>query len=352
MSRKLIALLVSVLMIASMAVPAALAEAQPTISLTVWNEPNEDPAMNMYLQAEKATGVKVNVTVIPETEYSSKLNQMVASKSDADIMIVWECDLANFAQANGILKLDDYLAKSTIDQTDFVDAVANLSKGMGATYGLPWCAATEILYYNQDMFDAAGVSYPTNDWSYADFLAAAQKLTQKNADGTTKVYGCTLPNLQTWWAGVGAAGDQVFDPSNGHLVIGDGATKFRDRLRADGQGRRDAAALLRQPRDLFSSGMAAMSWQGSWQIGTYGGNLPFNWGHRGAAQGRASVQHAAHRLLHHLLHLQEPRRGLEGHRVPDGARRPGHQLQVLRQPVRAEGHRGQGRLEGRRRHVD
>ena len=276
MSRKLIALLLRVLMIAAMAVPVAMAEAQPTVSLTVWNEPNEDPAMNMYLQAEKATGVKVNVTVIPETEYSSKLNQMVASKSDADIMIVWECDLKNFVEANGILKLDDYLAKSSIDQKDFIDAVANLSSGLGATYGLPWCAATEILYYNQDMFDAAGIAYPTNDWTYADFQAAAQKLTQKNADGTTKVYGCTLPNLQTWWAGVGAAGDQVYDPSNGQLVIGDGATKFVT----------DCAQMVKdgvmpQPSsdtaDLFSSGMAAMSWQGSWQIGTYGGNLPFNW---------------------------------------------------------------------------
>lgn len=275
MSRKLVALLLSVLMLASLAAPA-LAEAQPTVTLTVWNEPKEDPAMNMYYQCEQATGIKVDVTVIPETEYSSKLNQMVASKSDADIMIVWECDLANFVEAGGILPLDDYIAKSSIDKNDFVDAVAQLSAGLGATYGLPWCAATEILYYNQDMFDAAGIAYPTNEWSYADFLAAARALTKKNADGTTAVYGCTLPNLQTWWAGVGAAGDQVFDPASGELVIGEGAIKFVT----------DCAALVSegvmpQPSsdtaDLFSSGMAAMSWQGSWQIGTYGGSLPFNW---------------------------------------------------------------------------
>lgn len=275
MPRKMIAWLLALALLTLLA-PAALAGEASPVTLTVWNEPNENEALNMYKQCEIATGIPLEVTVIPESEYSSKLNQMVAAKSDADILIVWECDLGNFVEAGGVLPLDDYLAASAIDTTDFIDAVAQLSAGLGATYALPWCAATEILYYNQDLFDEAGIAYPTNDWSYEDFLAAARALTKKNADGSTAVYGCTLPNLQTWWAGVGAAGDEVYDPATGELVLGEGAVKFVT----------DCAALvaegvMQQPSsdtaDLFSSGMAAMSWQGSWQIGTYGGNLGFNW---------------------------------------------------------------------------
>ena len=274
MNRKLVALILCVLMLASL-VPA-IAEETPTVTLTVWNQPNENPELNMYYQAEQATGIKVDVTVIADTEYSSKLNQMVAAKSDADIMVVWECDLANFVAANGVLPLDDYLASSTINTSDFIEAVSNLSAGLGATYALPWCAATEILYYNKDMFDAAGVAYPTNDWSYADYQAAATALTQYNTDGSTAVYGCTLPNAQTWWAGVGAAGDQVFDNTTGELVIGDGAIKFVN----DCKAMVDAGVMPKPSSDgadLFSSGMAAMSWQGSWQIGVYSSNLTFNW---------------------------------------------------------------------------
>lgn len=247
-----------------------------TVSLIVWNEPMEDKEMDWYYQCEQATGIGVDVTVIPDTEYSSKLNQMVATKADADIMIVWENDIANFAQAGGILSLDDYLADSSIEQGDFIEAVASLSDGLGATYGLPWCAATEILYYNQGMFDAAGINYPNNDWSYEEFLAAAEALTQYNEDGSTSVYGCALPNAQTWWAGVGAAGDLIYDSSSGQLVIGDGAVSFL-------QSSKDMvdAGIMPEPSsdtaDLFSSGQAAMSWQGSWMIGVYGGNLDFNW---------------------------------------------------------------------------
>ena len=153
------------------------------ITLTVWNEPNKNDDLNMYLQAEKAIGIKIHVNVIPESEYSSKLNQMVATKDDSsDILVVWENDIRNFAEAKGIIPLDKYLKDSTINQDDFIDAVAALTDGLGATYGLPWCAATELLYYNQDMFDEAGIPYPNNDWSYKDFLAAAEKLTKYKDD--------------------------------------------------------------------------------------------------------------------------------------------------------------------------
>ena len=247
------------------------------ITISVWNEPNPDDALNMYLQAEKATGVKVNVNVIPESEYSSKLNQMVSTKDNSsDIFVVWENDIKNFAEAKGIVSLDKYLADSSINEDDFIDAVAQLTEGLGATYGLPWCAATEILYYNQDMFDEAGIAYPNNDWAYSDFLAAAEALTKYNADGTTAVYGFDIPNTQTWWAGIGGAGDQVYDAASGELVIGDGAVSFIE----------DCADLVKKgimpepssdTSDKFASGTAAMSWLGSWNIGTYGNKLDFNW---------------------------------------------------------------------------
>lgn len=247
------------------------------VSLSVWNEPHKDDALNMYLQAEKATGVKVNVNVIPESDYSSKLNQMVATKDDSiDIYVVWENDIANFAEANGIDALDDYLTNSTIDSNDFIDAVAELTEGLGATYGLPWCAATEILYYNQDMFDAAGIDYPDNDWAYDDFLVAAEKLTKLNNDGTTEVYGFDLPNLQTWWAGVGIKGDQVYDPATGQLVLGDGAVSFvQDTVDMAEAGIMPVPSS--DTSDNFGSGKAAMSWQGSWMIGSYADTLDFNW---------------------------------------------------------------------------
>lgn len=262
---------------ASTSSAAETSKGKTKIKISAWDQPPADDAMNMYVQAAKATGIDVEVTVIPASDYSSKLNQMVSTGADdIDIYIVWENDLGNFAKAKGIIPLDDYLKNSTIKTDDFIDAVAKLSGGLGATYGLPWCAATELLYYNKDMFDAAGIPYPTNNWSYADYKAAAEKLTKKGADGKTEVYGSTLPNTQTWWAGIGGAGDQVYDPSNGHLVIGDGAVSFISDV-ADMVKKGYMPAPSSDTADLFAGGKAAMAWQGSWIIGTYGNKLGFNW---------------------------------------------------------------------------
>ncbi|MDY5332577.1 MAG: extracellular solute-binding protein, partial [Porcincola intestinalis] len=129
-----------------------------SVTLAVWNEPNKDDALNMYKQCEKATGIQVDVTVIPESDYSSKLNQMVATKdSSTDIYVVWETDIKNFAETGGIINLDDDLKDSSINTGDMIDAVSKLTEGLGGTYGLPWCAAAEVMYYNKDMFDAAGI---------------------------------------------------------------------------------------------------------------------------------------------------------------------------------------------------
>lgn len=247
------------------------------LNITSWNEPNPDPELDMFTQCEKATGLDIDVSVIPEAEYSSKLNQMVSTGDDsADIYVVWENDIKNFAEVGGIVPMDDYLKDSNIESSDFIDAVEKLTDGLGGTYGLPWGAATEILYYNQDMFDAAGIAYPDNDWSYKDFMEAAEKLTQKNADGTTDVYGCTLPNTQTWWAGIGIAGDQIYDPSTGQLVIGTGAKAFLEDCTDMTQ-----KGIMPEPSsdttDLFASGKAAMQWAGSWNISSYADQLDFNW---------------------------------------------------------------------------
>lgn len=253
------------------------AAAGQKVTIAVWNEPNPKDELNMYLQCEKATGIDVEVTVIPESDYSSKLNQMVSTKdSSIDIYVVWENDIGNFAQVKGIVPLDSYLSDSTIKVDGFIDAVQQLSAGLGGIYGLPWCAATEIMYYNQDMFDDAGIPYPDNNWAYTDFLAAAEKLTKKAADGSTEVYGWALPNTQTWWAGIGGAGDQVYDPANGQLVIGDGAVKFVQDC-ADMVAKGVMPSPSSDTADLFAAGKAAMSWLGSWNIGTYSSGLPFNW---------------------------------------------------------------------------
>ena len=47
----------------------------------------------------------------------------------------------------------------------------------GVQFGLPKYHGALALFYNKDLFDAAGVDYPTGEWTYDDYLAAMKKLT-------------------------------------------------------------------------------------------------------------------------------------------------------------------------------
>ena len=71
-----------------------------------------------------------------------------------------------------------------------------------------------ILYYNKDLFDKAGVAYPTNDWTWNDMLAAAKKLTlDTNKDGKIDQWGFAVNNIVWVWAGfVWGNGGDILSP--------------------------------------------------------------------------------------------------------------------------------------------
>jgi len=51
----------------------------------------------------------------------------------------------------------------------------------GVQYALPSSFSDVVLYYNKDLFDAAGLDYPNADWTWADEKAAAEALTDQAA---------------------------------------------------------------------------------------------------------------------------------------------------------------------------
>ncbi|MBZ0309811.1 MAG: extracellular solute-binding protein, partial [Anaerolineae bacterium] len=55
----------------------------------------------------------------------------------------------------------------------------------GNLYAGPVNWDTIAIFYNKDMFDAAGLEYPTAEWTWDDFAAAAEALTNADED----VYG-------------------------------------------------------------------------------------------------------------------------------------------------------------------
>ncbi|WYJ89489.1 multiple sugar transport system substrate-binding protein [Enterococcus sp. 9E7_DIV0242] len=221
--------------------------------------------------------IEIELVQIPDSDYSQKINQMLVGGTAPDVILSFETDLPKFADSGSIISLEDYLADTDkIDTDDFIPAVQALNEETGGNYGLPWAYASEILFYNKDMFDAAGVDYPTKDWTWDDFEKAAQKLTVSEGGKTTQWGADALTFRGLWWSLAGQGGDAVV--KNGQLDLGDGlksALEYQDKLTNELKVSPEPSAGD-SVADLFSSGQAAMTRTGSWQILNYR-DAEFNW---------------------------------------------------------------------------
>jgi multiple sugar transport system substrate-binding protein len=56
-------------------------------------------------------------------------------------------------------------------------------------YGVPWSLQSTAIFYNKALFDQAGVPYPTDRWTWNDYLEAAKKLVKPGADDATTIWG-------------------------------------------------------------------------------------------------------------------------------------------------------------------
>ena len=58
---------------------------------------------------------------------------------------------------------------------------------------LPWDGNVVLMFYNKDLFDQAGISYPTRDWTWNEFREIAKKLTKDlNGDGRSEQFGTNM----------------------------------------------------------------------------------------------------------------------------------------------------------------
>jgi multiple sugar transport system substrate-binding protein len=118
---------------------------------------------------EANPGINVEVETAPFADYFTLLQADVVGGDAPD---VFELNYENFVTyaANGtLLDLSSYLS----DDAPFYPRALEAFQYEGAQYALPASFSTVLLFYNADLFDEAGVDYPTVDWTWEDARAAA-----------------------------------------------------------------------------------------------------------------------------------------------------------------------------------
>ena len=256
---------------------SALVQAQVTLSYRFWDL-NQAPAMEAIARAFEAKnpGIKIEIEVIPWSQYWTNLETAATGRNLPDVFWLNATNFELYASNNMLVPLDDWLAKSDlISLDDYPPALAAIYNYRGKQYAIPKDMDTIGLWYNKELFDAAGIPYPNADWTWDDFREAAIALT----DEENQVWGFAAElSLQSGFGNtIYQAGGYVVNEDRTKAGLAEpeaieGLKFWTDLINVDKASPSMAQMTDTEPISLFESGRAAMYFTGSWNAVRFNAN--------------------------------------------------------------------------------
>ena len=131
--------------------------------------PGFDSAIAAY--QELNPHITIETESIPFGEYGGLLPVQFAGDSPADVALVDSSAVISYAYNGAIVPLGDIFNQSDVD--DFLPSLVDQSTYEGQMYGAPFFISTQGVFYNTDMFAAAGINPPTSveeAWTWPEFV--------------------------------------------------------------------------------------------------------------------------------------------------------------------------------------
>jgi len=160
--------------------------------------------------------ILIQLEAVAGSDYYARLLTQIAAGDAPDLMQIGDDAVPMFVDKGALIPLDPYLSgEYPLDTGIYLPGMIAPGQYKGQLWCLPKDFSSMAVYYNKKLFDAAGVEYPKEGWTWDDLLATAQKLN----DPAQGIWGIQL--TASWTSGfeywVGAAG--------GRLISEDG-TKY------------------------------------------------------------------------------------------------------------------------------
>ena len=234
------------------------------------NEENLQTIVDAF--EDENPGITVEVTTLPYADYGTALQTDLAAGTVSD---VFDVEYSNYAQyqANGVLAPLE-VSDPGVYRTSVLDAYAT----DGTQYALPSSFSTVVMFYNRDLFEAAGLEAPAEGWTWADVQSAAEALTDEGAG----VWGAHQPvSFYEFYKVLEQNGGSFLDESGTKVafntpegveaaewLVGKSGTVMP--TIEQGQGTPDFDT------NLFKDGKLAMLYTGIWMFGAFA-DVPFGW---------------------------------------------------------------------------
>ena len=252
-------------------------DGKTVVRISNWGGAGDDSAYEKIIFDEYAKferenpGVDVRVEGIPGSgDYVNKMLLNFVANTQPDVMVLDASSAAVFVNNDLLTDLRPFIEKDpelAID--DYYPNVVEIAKRGDKIYAIPGDFTPMVLYYNKELFDAAGVPYPDASWNFEKFLDTAKELT----DRSKGKYGFVFPNWMPGWI--------MWLWNNGGDVLSPDGTRAKGYLDSDQNVRtiewlramileHKVAPTLSEAAstgvDLFANGQAAMTVSGHWAM--------------------------------------------------------------------------------------
>ncbi|MGH7613582.1 MAG: ABC transporter substrate-binding protein, partial [Gemmatimonadales bacterium] len=174
------------------------------LELANWGEVREAElerrALRAFEQAHPGVTVQQQSAGTGQAEYRERILTSMVAGRPPDVFLLDNIDVPAFADRGVLLDLAPYLPRLGIDPARYDSTVLAIFRRGDALYALPKGYTPMVVVYNKDLFDRAGVPYPTDDWTWDDFLRTATTLTRdSDGDGQVDQWGTAFDRRVFLW---------------------------------------------------------------------------------------------------------------------------------------------------------
>ena len=201
-------------------------EVSGTVRLFAFGDPEELQAFKNVIAAFEQEEPDVDVQLVETSDRDdliARLSTSFAGGTPPDVFLLNYRFYAQFA-ARGVLEpVEQYVADSEVFQEDdFYEPALDAFRFDGTLTCLPQNISSLVVYYNKDMFAAAGLPEPKEGWFWSDFVQTAVALTKGakvegegeggEIEGSADIYGVGVePSMIRIAPFVWSAGGNVVD---------------------------------------------------------------------------------------------------------------------------------------------
>lgn len=280
MKQRIRTLAITVALLAGMALPLFAAGGATTITFwNYWDGTNGEALNKLIADYEKQNpNVKIENVFIGWGELLTKLQLAAASGKGPDLAAVDLVWMPLMAKTGKLVDLKPLAVRDKVDLSDLYPELLKPGASGGAQLSLPVSANNLELFYNKDLFRAAGLDPERPPRTWDELRAYAAKMT----DAKKGSYGMELYTGKgeglTWQAQV-----YLWQKGGDFLSKDNKSAAFASTQGEEAFGylvdlvQKDKVSPLAS-WGLFDQGLAGMVMDGSWKIGSLKASSAFDWG--------------------------------------------------------------------------